>query len=64
MSFYLDGVESQLYHSALLRCERFGLLTNHVLLKTAMREAQAKMIELSVHVLGTILCEVIRVLMV
>lgn len=36
-SLYLDGVQGQLDHSTLLRCERFGLLANHVLLKTTMR---------------------------
>ena len=36
---YLNGVQSQLYHGALLRCESFGFLTNHVLLKTTVTEA-------------------------
>lgn len=32
---HLDGVERKLYDSALLRRERFGLLTDHVLLKAS-----------------------------
>ena len=47
--YYLDGVQGQLYHSALLRGERFGLLTNHVLLKTTTIEAQTTVISLSIH---------------
>lgn len=37
MSIYLDGIQSQLYHRTLLRCEGFGLLSDHVLLRTTER---------------------------